>query len=100
MENSRPVIRIDQNLHRQSDRSGAGPFDINTPLGFVHQALDVRTHLGMDGNPFATSNIAYDSLAPDRIAALSAIDQNVIRALDSDSQIAVRPVRFGRQRGR
>src|SRR3954452_19078665 len=99
MENTRPVVRIHKNLNGQSDRSRPGPLDVDSALGFVHQVLDVRTHLGMDRNPFTPSDIAHDSFTPNRIAALSAIDEYVICALDVDCKIPIpsRRVRRGRR---
>ena len=71
-----------------SDR-GARPLDVDLALHLVHQVLHVGAVDANAPRALAARHVADDGLAANRIAALGAIDHQVVDALDLDDQILV-----------
>src|SRR5690242_8367792 len=86
-EHSGPVFGDDAQSHREFSMRGAGPLDGDPPVGLVQQVFNVGAVLAVDGDPSAAGDVADDVVAGNRIAALGAIDHQVVVASHYDCGI-------------
>ena len=93
-------------LHREALGRAARPFDIDLALDLVHQVLHVRADLRVHGDALAARDVADDRFPANRIAALGAIDHQVVDALNLDGtrspagpDCGALPARRSRRRG-
>ncbi len=109
VQHARAILGVDHHLHRERLRFAARPFDVDLALHFVHQVLHIGAVDRMHRDALAARHVADDRFAADRIAALGAIHQQIVDALDLDDQVLDRPARrlrradagrAGRRRGR
>src|ERR1035437_4579562 len=97
IEHAGTIVGVDHDADGKGVRGGAGPFDFDLALHVVEQALDIGAHTGMHGDAFAAGHVAHDGLAADRIAALGAVDHEVVEAPDPDDAVPIGA--FGAGRG-
>ena len=69
----------------------ARPFDIDLALDLIHQVLHVGAVGRMHGDAFAARDISDDRFAANRIAALGAVDHQIVDTFDLDDEIAAGP---------
>src|ERR1700674_4042710 len=79
-EQAGAILGANCQLHRESGRALAAPFDRDAALGLVHQILHVWTGASVDGYSATTGDIADDFVAGNRIAALGTKYQQIIVA--------------------
>ncbi len=89
VEHAGPVVGVDDDAHREGVARRARPLHVDLALHVVHQVLHVGAIEGMHRHALAAGDVADDGFAADGVAALGAIDQQVVDALDLDDQIAV-----------
>src|SRR3984893_887481 len=75
-------------LHRECGLASAAPFDGDTPLRLVHEVLHLGAHAGVHGDATAARDVADDFVAGDGVAALGAVNKQVVVALDDQRSFA------------
>ena len=109
IQHARPVFGVDQQLHREALRGArAHSTSILRSTSYI-RFCTLGQLQRMHRDALAARHVADDGFAANRIAALGAIDQQVVDALDLDDQVlVVRRVaaaperlraRFGSRRG-
>src|SRR5260370_274533 len=101
IEHAGTIVGVDHDAHWEGVLGGSGPLHFDLALHVVHQALYVRTHLGVYGHALTTGHIANDGLAANRIATLGAVHHEVVKTADLDHTLPIpapRPPR-GMRRG-
>src|SRR3954468_20530627 len=89
MQNPRPVVGVNHDLHWQRIASAACPLDIDFTLRFIHQTLDIWASLGMHRNALAASNITDNSFTANGITAFGPVDKNIVSAFHMDGQVSI-----------
>src|SRR5712664_1826818 len=82
------VLGANHELHLESGGAGAAPLDGDAALGLIDQILDIGASTRVHGHATATGDIADDVVAGDGGAALGAIHQQVVVALDDQRRFA------------
>src|SRR4029077_1707972 len=90
-QHTKTIVAEHRELHRIGTRRSVvlGPLHINLAFRFIQQVGHVGTIDGMDGNALATSDVADDGLAPNRVATAGAIHQQVAVALDANGVVVL-----------
>ena len=83
------VVGVDHDFYGERLGCVPGPLDVDLALDVVHKALDIGAHPGVHGDTLTPGHVSDDGFAANRIAALRAIDQQIIQSFDADDRIGV-----------
>src|SRR4029077_1932549 len=86
-ENAGAILGAYAQVHRESGLGGAGPFDGDAALGFVEKIANVGAGGGVHGHAAAAGDVADDLIAGDGVAALGAMNHQVVVAANEDGGI-------------
>src|SRR5208282_3925286 len=87
-EHAGAVLGEHQEARDELAFGGAGPFHVDAALGFVEQVLDVRAIAVVDGHATAARDIADDFVAGNGVAALGAVDEQIVLPAHLDGGLA------------
>src|SRR5579885_720316 len=87
-EEAGAVEREDGETHRERGGGGAAPLDGDAALGLIEEILHVGAEAGVDGDAPAARDVADNFVTGNGIAALGAIDEQVVMALDHQGSFA------------
>src|SRR6266403_1118858 len=87
-QQSGTIARPDSELHLESRRPFAAPFNGYAPFRLIHQILHVRTSASMNRDSPPARDVADDVVTWNGIAALGAIHQKIIVAFDDEWSLA------------
>src|SRR5229473_2457367 len=82
------IACADRELDGESGFGAAAPFDGNAAFGLVHKVLDVGTRSRVHGDAAAAGDVADDFVAGNRVAALSAVNKQIVVAFDDERRFA------------
>src|SRR6267154_935447 len=87
-QQSGTVARPNRELHLKGCRSFTAPFNGYAPFRLIHQILHVRASASMNRDSPPARDIAHDVVTGNGIAALGAIYQEIVIALDNKWSLA------------
>ena len=87
------IVCMNYQFYRERGRRRAFPGHIDLALRLIEQVLHIGAELGVYGHAFAAGHVAHDGLSANRIAALGAINHQIVHPahLDHAVAFAVRP---------
>src|SRR5258706_2316433 len=87
-EKAGAIARADGELDRESGFGAAAPLDGDAAFGLVHEVLHVGTRTRVHGDAATTGDIADDFVARNGVAALGAVNEQVVVAFDDERSFA------------
>src|SRR5216683_1327248 len=87
-EKAGAVARADGELDGKLGFGSAAPLDGDAAFGLVHEILDVGARSSVNGDAAAARDVADNFVAGNGIAALGAVDEQVVVALDDQGRLA------------
>src|SRR4029077_152882 len=85
---SRASCSENSQASRECRLGRTGPIYVNAAFGLVEKIFDVGASLAVDGDAAAARDVADNVVAGNGVAALRAIDHQVVVAADNDGSVA------------